>query len=77
MTMLLSYFDVDVDELPKNLHERMKFSANKKESDIGKNELEITNLITWRNKEQWLYFANAHGIDSDLGKLCLQKSESI
>jgi hypothetical protein len=75
-SMLLTYLDVDFDEIPKNRIEQVKFISDKK-IDIGKNQFKITKLISWRNKEQWLHFADAFGIESNLGKLCLQKSESL
>ena len=75
MSMLLTYLDVDYNEIPKDKLEQVKFNSTRK-IDIGKNQLEITKLISWRNKEHWLYYANAFGIDNDLGKFCLQKSES-
>lgn len=75
MSMLITYLDVDFDEIPKDRFEQIKYNSNRK-IDIGKNQIEITKLISWRNKEQWLYFANAFGIDSELGKICLQKSKS-
>lgn len=75
-SMLLTYLDVDFDEIPKSRIEQVKFSSDKK-IDIAKNQFEITKLISWRNKEQWLHFADAFGIESNLGKLCLQKSESL
>ncbi|MHB1146330.1 MAG: hypothetical protein ACYC01_01905 [Lutibacter sp.] len=76
MSMLLTYLNVDFNEIPTDRIEQVRFSSSKK-IDFGKNQLEITQLINWRNKEQWLYSANAFGLEDPLGKLCLQKSESI
>ncbi|PKQ45541.1 hypothetical protein [Confluentibacter flavum] len=73
MHMLLTYVKNDYEEIPKDKFKQIKFCSERK-VDLGQNEIEITSLIKWRNKKQWLYFANAYGTDDDLGKLCLEKS---
>jgi len=74
MHMLLTYFDVDIKDIPKDKLEQIKFKSFNT-VDFGKNQLEITKLITWRNKKQWLHFANVFGIESEIGKLCLENSQ--
>lgn len=75
MGMLLTYVDIDFNQIPKNTIEQVKLCTDKK-VNLGENQYEIVKLINWRSKEQWEYFANAFEIESDLGKLCLQKSKS-
>lgn len=76
MMMLLNYLDVEPNEIPKNKFEEIKFGGDLR-INLGKNQLEITGLINWRNREQWIYFANNFGLEDELGKLCLEKSSDF
>lgn len=72
MAMLLTYVNDEFDEIPEDKFKQVKFNSERK-INIGENQIEITKLIKWRNKEQWEYFLNSFGEESDLGKICLEK----
>lgn len=72
MAMLLTYVNVEFNEIPEDKLKQVKFNSERK-INIGENQIEITKLIKWRNKEQWEYFLNSFGYESDLGKICLEK----
>lgn len=74
MAMLLTYVNAELYEIPEDKIKQVKFNSERK-INFGENQLEITKLIKWRNKEQWKYFAKAFGTEDDLGKLCLERSE--
>lgn len=70
--MLITYVKDEKNIIPKELPKQMPFLAERK-IDIGQNQLEITKLINWRNNEQWKYFLEKFGSESELGKVCLKK----
>tara|TARA_B110000114_G_C15036649_1_gene375233 strand:+ start:383 stop:1162 length:780 start_codon:yes stop_codon:yes gene_type:complete len=72
MGMLMTYINVEFEEIPKNITEQIGFNSERK-INIGKNQIEITKLIKWRSKDQWKYYLNAFGEGSDLGKICIEK----
>ena len=72
MKMLLTFVNDEPYEIPEKLTEQIKFVSERK-IDLKKNQLKITKLINWRNDEQWKYYLEAFGSDSELGKICLSK----
>lgn len=72
MQMLLTFVSESSDEIPEKLIDQISFIGARK-IDMGENQLKITELINWRNNEEWKYFLEAFGEDSDLGKVCLKK----
>ncbi len=72
MKMLLTYVSDKIDQFPKNLDDKIFHTAPQK-INLAANQISITELINWRNEEQWNYFLDNFGVESDLGKVCLKK----
>lgn len=77
MLVIYTYLDVEPNEIP---HEKMEnFEFGKKfelTSDLGGKELEELKLIDWRNTQQWIFWAERYGLNSELGKYCIEQSNS-
>ena len=72
MKMLLTYVNEEPSEIPETFKNQIKFVTERK-IDIKKNQLKITEMINWRNNEQWKYFRENFGYNSELGKICTSK----
>src|SRR5690606_18625375 len=70
--MLLTYVEDEIENIPDELTEQIKFKAQRK-IDEEKNQIEITEMIGWRTKEQWQYFLNEFESETNLGQLCQRK----
>ncbi len=74
MAMLLTYIEDETDNIPLEISEQIKLKTN---IDLGKNQIEIYELIGWRSTQQWQYFLNEVGIETDLGLVCRRKITSF
>ena len=72
MQMLLTFVNKSPHEIPEKLTNQISFIGARK-INIAENQLKITELINWRNNEEWKYFLESFGEESDLGKICLRK----
>lgn len=73
--MMLTYLGVEPDDIPFELRGNLAFGKHfELDKNLDERELSYLELITWRKKEHWSYYAIAYGLESKLGQYCAKKA---
>jgi hypothetical protein len=74
----LYFADVNPKEIPTDRIENVKWGNEfSKNNDLEKTQLYELSLINWRTKDQWEFWADKYGEESELGKYCLEQYNKI
>ena len=74
-SMILTYLDVDPNSIPTEVRENYTFGRQfALDQNLSAKQLSELELIDWRSKEQWQFWANGYGTDNIIGQYCLERA---
>lgn len=75
MNVVLNYLDVESDQIPTDKIQNFRYGQQfKLNESLDVKQLEELKLIDWRSKEHWRFWVIEYGIESSLGKFCLERA---
>jgi hypothetical protein len=75
MQVVISYLDVDPNDIPNDIRENHNFGSKFEQmKNLGEKQLEELKLINWRSKEHWQFWAEKYGKTDILAQYCLDQA---